>query len=883
MLTGNQIRARFLKFFEERGHVVVSSSPLIPHNDPTLLFTNAGMNQFKDLFLGREKRDYVRATSSQKCVRAGGKHNDLENVGRTARHHTFFEMLGNFSFGDYFKKEAIALAWEFLTKEMGLDRSRLYISVYTDDEEAADIWHRQEGVPRERIFRFGEKDNFWSMGDTGPCGPCTEIFWDNGPAVGCGQPDCTVGCDCDRYMEIWNNVFMQFDRSADGTLTPLPKPSVDTGMGLERISTVLQGVTSNYDTDLLQGIIRHVEMLAGKRYRQDEKDDVSMRVIADHSRAMTFLIADGVLPSNEGRGYVLRRIMRRAARHARMLGCNEPVLYRTVEAVKAIMGEAFPEIVERQSFIQKVIRAEEERFAETLDNGLRILNEATERLRRQGETLIPGDIVFRLYDTFGFPTDLTADIVRGEGFTLDEAGFEICMQKQRQQAREKWKGSGEEAIASVYRELREEGVRTQFTGYRELAGTGSVLALLRGSEPAAEMRAGETLEIITAVSPFYGESGGQAGDRGDIRTASGRVRVTDSKRPLPDLIVHQGEVVEGSVRVGETAELTVDQVARQATALNHTATHILQAVLVETLGDHIKQAGSLVTPERLRFDFTHFSPLTPAELLQVERQVNRRIRDNQAVATEEMAATEAIAAGATALFGEKYGERVRVVRVGDFSMELCGGTHIRNAGDIGLFKIVQETGIAAGVRRIEAVTGERAVETIQQEEDTLDRLAATLKSDRSQLEIRLQKFLERQKELEREIESLHGRLNAGRAGELLEKTREIAGVKVLSVRVDGVDGKGLRELADQLRERLGSGIIVLGSAAAGKADLLVAVTRDLTDRLAAGQLVQKLAGRIGGKGGGRPDLAQAGGNQPENLDRVLAEAETLIASQLQGG
>ncbi|MFA5517048.1 MAG: alanine--tRNA ligase [Desulfuromonadales bacterium] len=879
MLTGNQIRSRFLKFFEERGHVAVASSPLIPHNDPTLLFTNAGMNQFKDVFLGRERRDYVRATSSQKCVRAGGKHNDLENVGRTARHHTFFEMLGNFSFGDYFKKEAIAFAWEFLTKDLGLDRNRLYVSVFTDDDEAADIWHEQEGVPRERIFRFGEKDNFWSMGDTGPCGPCSEIFWDNGPEVGCGAPECTVGCDCDRYMEIWNNVFMQFDRSADGVLTPLPKPSVDTGMGLERITTVMQGVTSNYDTDLLQGIIRQVERLSGKRYRQQEKDDVSMRVIADHARAVTFLIADGVLPSNEGRGYVLRRIMRRAARHAKMLGFEGPVLYQTVDAVKDILGGAFPELRERESFIRKVVRAEEERFAETLDRGLAILNEEVAKLREKGEKVIPGDVVFRLYDTYGFPTDLTADIVRADGYTLDEAGFESCMERQRRQARENWKGSGEEAVGGAYQRLREDGLQCAFTGYHALADHAGILAILKDGEPVTEAGVGQRVEIISSVTPFYGESGGQTGDRGEIRTAGALVRIDDARRPLPDLIVHHGEVVEGRLTVGDQAELTVDAESRQATALNHTATHILQAVLIDTLGDHIKQAGSLVSPERLRFDFTHFSPVSAAELLRIEGEVNRRIRANQPVETEEMAAAEAIAAGATALFGEKYGERVRVVRVGDFSMELCGGTHIRSAGDIGLFKIVQETGIAAGVRRIEAVTGARALETVQREEEILDRLAAILKSDRSQIEGRLQKVLERQKDLEREVESLQGRLNADRAGQLLEEAREVAGIKVLSVRVDGVDGKGLRELADQLRERLASGVIVLGSAAEGKANLLVAVTRDLTDRLSAGRLVQQLAQRVGGKGGGRPDLAQAGGNQPEFLDQALAATDDLVASQ----
>ena len=881
MMTGHEIRNRFLKYFEERGHAIVPSSSLIPHNDPTLLFANAGMNQFKDLFLGREKRDYVRACSSQKCVRAGGKHNDLENVGRTARHHTFFEMLGNFSFGDYFKKEAIAYAWEFLTKDLGLDTSRLYVSVYTDDDEAADIWHHQEGVPRERIFRFGEKDNFWSMGDTGPCGPCTEIFWDNGPGVGCGTPECTVGCDCDRYMEIWNNVFMQFDRSADGTLTPLPKPSVDTGMGLERITTVMQGVTSNYDTDLLRGIIAYVEELSGKRYGAHQEHDVSMRVIADHSRATAFLIGDGVVPSNEGRGYVLRRIMRRAARHAKMLGFQEPVLFRTAGKVIEFMAGAYPDLRESADYIAKVTRNEEERFIQTLDNGLRILTEEVDRLRKGGETVIPGEVVFRLYDTFGFPVDLTADIVEKEGFTLDEAGFEACMERQRRQAREHWKGSGDEAIAGIYRKLQSEGVRTAFTGYDRLADRSEIAAILCDGAVVEEAGAGRKVEIVTPATPFYGESGGQVGDRGEIRTDEARVTIVDTRKPLPDITIHVGEVVSGVLRRGEPAELTVDADARAATALNHTATHILHAVLRRVLGDHVKQAGSLVAPDRLRFDFTHFSAMTSEELRRVETEVNRLIRENRPVETEEMEADAAISAGATALFGEKYGESVRVVRVGDFSMELCGGTHIHAAGDIGLFKILQETGIAAGIRRIEATTGAGALDTVHRQEETIGRVADLLKSDRQQIELRLQKLLERQRELEREVESLQGRLSAGQAADLLAGVREIAGVKLLAERIEGADGKTLRELSDQLRERLGSGVIVLGCESGGKANLLVAVTKDLTGRLSAGDLIRNLAEKVGGKGGGRPDMAQAGGNHPEKLGEAVAAAEGLIAARLQ--
>ncbi|AMV71300.1 alanine--tRNA ligase [Desulfuromonas carbonis] len=880
MITGNELRSRFLRYFAERGHTVIASSSLIPHNDPTLLFTNAGMNQFKDCFLGNEKRDYVRAATSQKCVRAGGKHNDLENVGRTARHHTFFEMLGNFSFGDYFKKEAIAYAWEFLTKDLQLDKSRLYVTVYNDDDEAAAIWHEQEGVPKERIFRFGEKDNFWSMGDTGPCGPCSEIFWDNGPTVGCGRPECAVGCDCDRYMEIWNNVFMQFDRAKDGTLTPLPKPAVDTGMGLERITTVMQGVTSNYDTDLLRGIIAFVEQLSGKRYGADADHDVSMRVIADHSRATAYLIADGVLPANEGRGYVLRRIMRRAMRHARMLGFDTPVLYRAAVFVLESMAGAYPEEARRREFVARVVKNEEERFIQTLGNGLRILEEEIDRLRQAGESAISGETVFKLYDTFGFPIDLTADIVEKDGFTLDEAGFEACMEEQRRKAREHWKGSGEAAIAGIYRKLLESGLRSEFTGYQATFGDGTITALLREGAQVETAAAGEEVEVISSQTPFYGESGGQIGDRGRILAAGAELEVLDTRKPLPELTVHVARVVSGTIHCGDAVNLQVDQQARQATALNHTATHILQAVLVELLGDHVKQAGSLVSPERLRFDFTHFSALTAVEIEEIERRVNLRIRQNQGVEVDEMAADAAIAAGATALFGEKYGERVRVVRVGDFSMELCGGTHTQAAGDIGLFKILQESGIAAGVRRIEAVTGARALAAVQQQENALEGLARLLKSEPTQLEPRLQRLLERQKELEREIETLQARFNANRSLQLVEQATEVAGVKLLAARTDGLDGKQLRELADQLRERLASGVIVLAASDGARVSLLVAVTRDLTGRVQAGALIKPLAEAVGGRGGGRPDLAQAGGNDPGQLDAALARVPQLLADLL---
>jgi alanyl-tRNA synthetase len=880
MLTGNAIRARFLKFFADRDHTIVASSSLVPHNDPTLLFTNAGMNQFKDCFLGDEKRAYVRAVSSQKCVRAGGKHNDLENVGRTARHHTFFEMLGNFSFGDYFKKEAIAYAWDFLTRDMGLDKERLYVSVYTDDDEAADIWHHQEGVPRERIFRF-EEDNFWAMGDTGPCGPCSEIFYDNGPEVGCDSPDCTVGCDCDRYMEIWNNVFMQFDRKADGTMVPLPKPAVDTGMGLERITTVMQGVQSNYDTDLLRNIIAFIEQLCGKSYSEDNENDVSMRVIADHSRAAAYLIADGVLPSNEGRGYVLRRIMRRAMRHAKMLGLDDPVLHKTAVFVLDSMAEAYPEEAARKDFVARVVLNEEERFIQTLDNGLRMLQEEVARLAASPGKVIPGETVFKLYDTYGFPVDLTADIVEKDGYSIDEAGFEACMEEQRNKAREHWKGSGEEAVAAIYKRLADQGIKTTFSGYLKLEDQSEILALIRAGEPVTEAKRGDIVEVVTATTPCYGESGGQTGDTGEITAENAQLRILDTKKPLDHLHVHLCEVITGSIQTGNQVTLKVDGDRRQRTVINHTATHLLQAALQRILGGHVKQAGSLVTPERLRFDFTHFSPVTPAELLQIEEEVNRQIRTNAAVQSREMAATDAQASGATALFGEKYGDVVRVINVGDYSMELCGGTHAKAAGDIGLFRILSETGIAAGVRRIEAVTGEAALTLSQQQQQTLQRLADLVKSDPQKLEQRVQKILEQQKSLERELEQIQARINVQRSDELIDQVQQVGNVSLLAVKVAGVDGKSLREFSDSLRDKLGSGVLVLATEADGKVALLVAVTKDLTAQVKAGDLIKPLAAIVGGRGGGRPELAQAGGPLTDKLDELIAAAPQQLKSLLE--
>ena len=876
-MTGTEIRARFLQYFADRGHTVVPSSGILPKNDPTLMFANAGMNQFKDCFLGLEDRGYYRAASSQKCVRAGGKHNDLENVGRTARHHTFFEMLGNFSFGDYFKKEAIAYAWDFLTNELKLDKSRLYVTVYTDDDEAADIWHLQEGIPRERIFRFGEKDNFWSMGDTGPCGPCSEIFYDQGAEIGCDRPDCNVGCDCDRYMEIWNNVFMQFNRSSDGTLTPLPKPSVDTGMGLERVTAVMQGVNTNYDIDILQGIIRHIERLVGKHYGADEKDNVSMRVIADHARAVTFLICDGALPSNEGRGYVLRRIMRRAARHAKMLGCAEPMLYNMVDAVREVMGDAYPELQEREEYIKKVVLGEEQRFIETLDRGLAILNDEVATLRSAGKNVIPGDVLFKLYDTYGFPTDLTADIVESEGFTIDEAGFEICMERQRAQAREHWKGSGEEGISQIYKELHNSGVRGQFVGYDEMSTYAPVLAIIRDGVSVQSAAAGDSVVVITEKTPFYGDSGGQKGDCGKLSTGNAHLDVVTASRPFIDMVVHHGIVKEGVIKVGDAADLKVSRSERDATCRNHTATHLLQTALRQVLGDHVKQAGSLVSLDRLRFDFTHFSAMTDEEVRRVETIVNRFVMANEQVVTREMNVAEAIDAGATALFDEKYGDSVRVVRVGDVSMELCGGTHVRAAGDIGLFKIVSEAGIAAGVRRIEALTGFGALDFVRQMEDEQREIAALLKAEAGNSRDRLEKLLARQRELQREIETLQSKLNVAASGDLLSQAVEVAGVKLLAVQVQVEDVKALRDLSDTLKERIGEGVIALGASIGGKANLLVVVTKGLSSGIKAGDIIKQIAPLVGGSGGGKPELAQAGGSQPEKLDDALAAVATILS------
>ena len=874
-MTSDEIRKAFLNYFEERDHRIVRSSSLVPQNDPTLLFTNAGMVQFKAVFLTEETRDYKRATTSQKCVRAGGKHNDLEIVGKTARHHTFFEMLGNFSFGDYFKKEAIEMGWDLLIRQWRLPAEKMWITIYLDDEEAFHLW-RRVGVPADRIVRLGEKDNFWAMGETGPCGPCSEIVIDQGEGVGCGRPDCRVGCDCDRFLELWNLVFMQFNRDSEGRLQPLAKPCIDTGMGLERISAILQGVKSNYETDLFKSIFKEIERISRVPYGQDPRSDISLRVIADHSRAATFLISDGVLPSNEGRGYVLRRIMRRAMRHGKILGIDGPFLYRTSSKVVDLMKEAFPELRETEAFVSKVIQNEEERFSETLDSGLKILREELEQLQKKGKAVLSGEVAFRLYDTFGFPLDLTAEILQERGMRFDEEGFRAQMEEQRHKSKQAWQGIGEGKTKEVYRRLVNEGIKTIFLGYEKVQAESKILTLIKGDEIVPFAVEGDEIELVVEKTPFYGEAGGQVGDQGVIFHEAFALDVENTIKPVEELIIHQGKVKRGRVKEGMEVVLQVEGKRRRAIALNHTGTHILQAVLREVLGDHVHQAGSLVSPERLRFDFTHFAPMEREELERVEALVNQKIRENLNVETKIMAVEEALQTGAMALFGEKYGEKVRVVMISDFSMELCGGTHTSRTGDIGLFKIVSESGVAAGVRRIEALTGEGAYRFVKEEERELLEIASSLKSVPGELSLKIERLLERQRELERDLSSFQDKLSHQELSNLLPSIKEIKGVRVLSAKVDGKDVKRMREFVDQLKVKMGSGIILLGGQSQNKVTLIMGVTSDLTHRFNANELIKKIALHIGGTGGGRPDFAQAGGTDSKKLDEALKAIDDLL-------
>ena len=878
-MTGNEIRESFLRYFESQGHTRVASASLIPRGDPTLLFTNAGMVPFKDVFLGVEMRPYVRAASSQKCMRVSGKHNDLETVGRTGRHHTFFEMLGNFSFGDYFKKEAIEFAWEFMTRTVGLPAERLWITVFREDDEAYDLWHGHMSIPADKIVRLDEKDNFWSMGETGPCGPCSEIHIDQGEGIGCGRPTCGVDCDCDRFLELWNLVFMQYNRDHSGTLTPLPRPSVDTGMGLERMCAVLQGHTSNYDTDFLRPLIEAVEELCGQPYADDSPNAVSFRVIADHLRALTFLIGDSILPSNEGRGYVLRRIMRRAARHGKMLGLHEPFLHKLVGNVVAIMEKGYPELHQSRLTIKRVILHEEERFVLTLEQGMRLLEEVMAEQNRKGERHISGETTFKLYDTYGFPLDLVQDIATDAGFTVDEAGFQTAMERQREQARASWKGSGAEGVKEVYRRfLRAED---SFVGYDHLEIETTVLTLLKGEAPVDVAREGEEVDVILEKTPFYGESGGQVGDAGQIWNQDQGLlaEVLDTKKPIPGLHAHKVKVLQGVLRKDQIVQARVSGERRGQTVLNHSATHILHSVLREVLGDHVKQAGSLVAPDRLRFDFTHFSRLTERELERIEEQVNGHVRENVRVETNQMPLDSALSRGAMALFGEKYGQIVRVVQMGDFSLELCGGSHAKATGDIGFFKILQEGGVAAGVRRIEALTGSGAHQFVRREEDLLSEIRDLLKAKPFDEQDKVRRLVERVRELERENREIKERALRSSAEDLFSQVRTLQGVKVLAVQIEESDPKALRTFVDNAKDRLGSGVVVVGSVSDGKVSLVGGVTKDLTNRFHAGNILKEVSALVEGTGGGRPDMAQAGGKNPSRLKEALQKVYEIIEKQ----
>ena len=869
MISSSHIRRRFLDYFNRHGHEVVASSPLVPANDPTLLFTNAGMVQFKEVFLGLEQRACARAVTAQRCVRAGGKHNDLDNVGYTARHHTFFEMLGNFSFGDYFKEQAIHYAWEFLTGELAIPAEKLWVTVYQDDSEAEDIWLRQVGVGKDRFSRCGEKDNFWSMGDTGPCGPCSEIFYDYGPEVPGGPPG-SAEQDGDRYVEIWNLVFMEFNRDADGTMHPLPKPSVDTGMGLERAAALLQGVRNNYETDLFRPLIEAVESLAGV----SGTDPVSTRVIADHIRSCAFLVADGVIPANEGRGYVLRRIIRRALRHGSRLGLNEPFFHKLVEPLDSVMGEACPELGRAREFVINTLKQEEERFAETLEQGLKHLESAVGAL---ASGAIPGEVVFKLYDTYGFPVDLTADIARERNLKLDMEGFEQCMEQQRRRAREANRFA---ADASVLPDLKEHA--SGFEGYESLRVTGQVTALLQDNQVVECIEEGQSGGVVLDRTPFYAESGGQVGDQGELVSDTG-VFVVDDTQKQGSAHVHIGKVSRGTMQTGQQADARVDPVTRINTVRNHSATHLLHAALREVLGEHVTQKGSLVAPDRLRFDFSHPEPVSEQQLLQIERLVNRRILENIDTEIRMMPLDEALRSGAMSLFGEKYDEQVRVLNIGgDFSVELCGGTHVARAGDIGLFKFIAETGIAAGIRRVEAVTGQGALALVEAEEAQLAELARLLKSDRNKLTTKLEQVLENSRRLEKELEQVKGKMASRAGAELGEQAEMVNGIHVLARNMDGADPKTLRDTVDRLKSKLGTAVIVLATVKGDKVSLVAGVTKDSTDKVQAGELVNYVAQQVGGKGGGRPDLAQAGGNDPSGLQGALASVPGWVDSKTAG-
>ncbi|MEW5734866.1 MAG: alanine--tRNA ligase [Thermodesulfobacteriota bacterium] len=874
MKTGDELRDIFLSFFRDRGHRVVDSSSLVPADDPTLLFTNAGMVQFKRVFLGEDLRDYTRASTSQKCVRAGGKHNDLENVGYTARHHTFFEMLGNFSFGDYFKKEAIAYAWELLTDVLKLPADKLYASVYEKDDEAYAIWRDQVGVPVARIVRLGEKDNFWAMGDTGPCGPCSEILIDRGAEFGCNSPDCKPGCDCDRYLEIWNLVFMQYNRDAQGVLTSLPKPSIDTGMGLERIASVLQNTHTNFETDLFAPIMDAITRLSGKKLGDGKDTDVCMKVIADHSRAAAFLVGDGVIPSNEGKGYVLRRIMRRAIRYGRQLGLTRPFLHETAAAVCRAMEKPYPELLKSLTFITSVIENEENRFRETLDNGLTLLAETLAEMEKKGQRTIPGEVIFKLYDTFGFPVDVVKDVVRGRDLLVDEEGFAHAMERQRERSRKTVSFAG---AADAVKALSGRGVKSEFVGYNNLSVPARVIAVIKDGQEVESAGEGEAIQVVTDRTPFYGEAGGQAGDSGTISADGLAVDVVRAVKDPTGLILHEARVASGALSKGKTVTLSVSEEKRRDTARNHSATHLLHAALRQVLGEHAKQAGSLVAADRLRFDFTHFSALGRDEIAEICRIVNARVRENVPVCVEEMDAKSARETGAMALFEEKYGDTVRVVTMGGFSSELCGGTHTDRTGDIGFFWILSEQGVASGVRRIEAVTGAEAVACAQAMSDTLDRAAAFFKDRAENVPDKVEKALAQVRAQEKEIANLKAKLAAKASESAADEVREVKGIKVLATTAEADSPQSLRDAADRFRDRIGSGVVVLAAENGGKVMFIAMVTKDLLGKkLHAGNIVKKVAQKAGGGGGGRPDMAQAGGSDPAKIPEALAAAYEAV-------
>ena len=867
MTTSAELREQFLKYFEAHGHTIVPSSPLVPGNDPTLLFTNSGMVQFKDVFLGSEKRGYTRATTSQRCVRAGGKHNDLENVGYTARHHTFFEMLGNFSFGEYFKQDAIHYAWDFLTNVIGLPAEKLWVTVYADDEEAADIWLKDIKVDPKRFTRIGTSDNFWSMGDTGPCGPCSEIFYDHGPEIEGGPPG-TPEEDGDRYIEIWNLVFMQFNRDQDGNMEPLPRPSVDTGMGLERLAAILQQVHNNYDIDLFQALIAAAAKLTGTK----DLENKSLRVIADHIRSCAFLIVDGVLPSNEGRGYVLRRIIRRAARHGHQLGCRKPFFYKLIDALDQEMGDAYPELRQHRSHVERVLKTEEQRFAETLEQGMRILEDAISKMKGD---IIDGKTVFKLYDTYGFPADLTADVAREKDLQIDQDGFDVEMEVQRSRARASSQFS---AVSDNFR--LDAYPASEFLGYEKHSAAAKVLAILQNDSAIDQLENGDQAIVILDHTPFYAESGGQVGDIGVISIDDQNVfQVTDTQKQN-DVYLHIGSLISGELNLGARVNAGIDEDYRRAVMLNHSATHLMHAALRKVLGEHVQQKGSLVDAERLRFDFSHYQPVEHAQIVAIETIVNDEIRGNLKTRAESMEMEAAKKSGAIALFGEKYGDVVRVLKIGSDSIELCGGTHVPRAGDIGLFKIVFETGIASGVRRIEAVTGEAAVKRFINSENMLDTAAQKLKASRDELLPRIEQLQANSRSLEKQIEALKSKLASQTGGDLASQAKQVKGIKVLAAKLDGANVKTLRDTVDQLKNKLGAAAVVLASSEGDKVSIIAGVTKAESKQISAGDLANLVAEQCGGRGGGRPDMAQAGGNQPENLDAALESVLSWVETRL---